>query len=70
MALEIGDKVRWQVGGRICEGEVRDIYLRDQRSNSPLQVGQGRALLIELSDGKKVLKLENELAPIARKRFG
>lgn len=70
MTLQIGDKVKWHVGGQVCEGEVREVYLREQHSGSPLQIGQGRALLIELGDGRKVLKLERELIPFGQKRVG
>jgi uncharacterized protein YrrD len=69
MGLEIGDKVSWHVGGTTCEGVVTDVYLRDNRGETAFQVGHGRALLVELSDGRKVIKLESELRPFGQKRF-
>jgi hypothetical protein len=69
MAHEIGDKVSWQVGDKLCRGIVHEIYSRDHFIHSPLGIGQGRALLIELEDGKRVLKLENEIVSFTRKHI-
>lgn len=62
-----GDKVRWAWGNVEVLGEVIDMYIPNRiniygNSNTERLVEQGaKALLIELEDGRKVLKLESEV---------
>ncbi|MGZ5244391.1 MAG: hypothetical protein ACXWDO_01710 [Bacteroidia bacterium] len=61
-----GDLVYWYVGNTRCEGEIVDIHKRQapvtglgnifkQRHNAE------RVLLIQIKDGRRVYKLENEV---------
>lgn len=60
-----GDKVIWQTGHDYKEGKVVDTYLQDgDNAAVPANMhheASKNALLIELNDGSKVLKLENEV---------
>lgn len=65
-SFTIGDFVYWYVGETRCEGEIVDIHIRQ----APV-TGLGslfkkshdaeRVLLIQLKDGRRVLKLEKEV---------
>ena len=62
-----GDTVCWSIGEQKVRGQVVDTYKHQVRNtdnayhinDSPAQIRN--ALLIELDDGRKVLKLENEV---------
>jgi hypothetical protein len=65
-AINIGDKVTWPIGNGLAEGEVIDAYQYKNESADTRyitrQIDEGsRALLIQLTDGRKVLKLEVEV---------
>jgi hypothetical protein len=65
-----GDQVVWQFGGDILVGRVVDCYhqntnMLDKISYHARYWPHGnKALLVELEDGRKVLKLENEVQPV------
>lgn len=64
--INVGDKVIWEIGNGIAEGEVIDAYQYKNESVDTRyitqQVNEGsKALLIQLTDGRKVLKLEAEV---------
>lgn len=64
--INVGDKVIWQIGNGLAEGEVIDAYqYKNENVDTQYitrQVNEGsRALLIQLTDGRKVLKLEGEV---------
>jgi surface antigen len=64
--ISIGDKVTWRIGNGLAEGEVIDAYQYKNESIDTRyitrRVDEGsRALLIQLNDGRKVLKLEAEV---------
>jgi hypothetical protein len=62
-----GDKVCWSVGEQKVQGEVVDMYKHQIVStqfalNNQQATEVRKALLIALEDGRKVLKLENEVS--------
>jgi hypothetical protein len=64
--INIGDKVVWTIGSDFAEGEVIDAYHYKNGSTDAQTITRqveegGRALLIQLTDGRKVLKLEVEV---------
>jgi hypothetical protein len=69
----IGNQVYWYVGDRRCEGKVVDIYVRDGGSSglslSSLREG-ARAVVIELPNGKRVVKLEDDVMTLNKQNFG
>jgi hypothetical protein len=69
----IGNQVYWYVGDRRCEGRVADIYVRDGNSSrlslSSLREGT-RAVVIELPNGKRIVKLEDEVMMLNKQNFG
>jgi hypothetical protein len=65
--LKIGAAVYWYVGPKQCEGSIIDIYNRRSDESSS---GKERVLLIELADGKKVVKLENTVMVRRQQNFG
>lgn len=60
-----GDKVMWQADGQTKAGQVIDTYLQNGAHitghSNTYNTASRNALLIELSDGSKVLKLEDEV---------
>ena len=60
-----GDKVVWHAGDETKTGHVLDSFLQSGGNtslNSNMQsTASKNALLIEMNDGSKVLKLENEV---------
>jgi hypothetical protein len=60
-----GDKVMWQADGQTKAGQVIDTYLQNSANlTSPISTystASKNALLIELTDGSKVLKLAEEV---------
>lgn len=63
-----GDAVIWSIGGRQVQGQVVDIYehtvsgrIKSYLEQSQLNADTYSALLIELEDGRKVLKLQDEV---------
>lgn len=65
--IKIGAAVYWYVGPLQCEGCILDIYNRRMdESSQPKE----RVLLIELLDGKKVVKLESTVIVRREQNFG
>lgn len=64
-----GDKVCWNIGEQQVHGEVVDMY-KHQIVKAQLDINRQhsteirKALLIALEDGRKVLKLENEVSRV------
>ena len=60
-----GDKVMWQADGQTRAGQVIDTYLQNGANATAhantYNTASKNALLIELADGSKVLKLEDEV---------
>jgi hypothetical protein len=61
-----GDHIYWYIGHSRCEGYIIDIYRRspEDRHARPGIEGDLRShnvLLIQMANGKKVLKLETEV---------
>ena len=60
-----GDKVMWQADGQTKAGQVIDTYLQNSANLtsqiSTYSTASKNALLIELTDGSKVLKLAEEV---------
>jgi hypothetical protein len=69
--LQIGITVYWYVGPKRCEGRIIDIYNRRPDDEVfPLSSAKERVLLIEMEDGKKVVKLENAVMVREQQNFG
>ena len=69
--LQIGMRVYWYVGPKRCEGRIIDTY--NKRAGDEvvsLSNTRERVLLIELEDGKKVVKLENAVMLQQKQNFG
>lgn len=64
--INIGDTVTWQIGEGLAQGEVIDAYEYKNDSIDARYITRrvnevSKALLIQLNDGRKVLKLEVEV---------
>lgn len=65
--LKIGAAVYWYVGPMKCDGCIIDIYNRRAKDGMPMKE---RVLLIEMLDGKKVVKLEDTVIVMGRQNYG
>jgi hypothetical protein len=69
--LRKGDKVYWYIGAQRCEGRVVEIYERRGSDDViALRNVKERAILIELENGKKVVKLESAVMLQKQQDFG
>ncbi|RYD76926.1 MAG: hypothetical protein EOP53_13835 [Sphingobacteriales bacterium] len=70
----MGDFVHWFVGETKCEGEIVEIHIRQAQKTGigsffKKDAGQHeRVLLVQLENGRKVLKLEKEVMRSDNKR--
>jgi hypothetical protein len=64
-----GDRVSWGLGDSMATGQVIDLYINnkldksdgDDMSTDRKVEKTARALLIEMEDGRKILKMEHEV---------
>ena len=69
-ALNLNSTVCWYIGQKRCEGRIIDIYNRRGDESISPEIARERVLLIELEDGKKVVKLESTVMLVEQKRYG
>jgi len=65
-AFTIGDFVHWFIGETKCEGEIVDIHIRQAPVTGignffKKEPDAQKVLLIQIKDGRRVLKLEKEV---------